>query len=109
MAEIKQKLKDLISSLDFIPKKEKEEWFLLITTMDEKGLETAYKHFKDAEKKEEDFMTNLLVQSGQGEELLENIEEITRKFKRESMQKEEKFVTEKEGDPEDILKKLKDL
>lgn len=109
MTDLKQKIKRLIFSLDFIPKKEKQEWLLLIKTLDEEKLNTVYKHFKNAGKKEEDFMMDLLIKDGRGEELVENIEEISKKSKREAIEKEEKYVTEKGEQPEDILKKLKDL
>jgi hypothetical protein len=88
MPSQKQKLKKLIKDVDFINDSRKEEWLLLVDTLNDNEIKAVYKHFSDDVKKENDFMMKLLVKAGLQDEYIDRVKKISEKYVKKAKNKE---------------------
>jgi hypothetical protein len=105
--EIKTELKKLIKKADYLPNSEIKSWLLIIEYLSVDELRDTYKHFEKTEKEREEYKLKLIFKANLGDQYTEKTNDISKKFKKKAMGKEEKFLRETTENPEEVLKKLK--
>jgi hypothetical protein len=103
--ELKKELIEVINSSAYISDFNKLEWEGMVNTMTVKQLKEAYVYFSKSKTEEDDFKLKLLFKAKLGDKYKSDIKQITEKFKKESIKKEEKVKT----NADDILKKLDNI
>ena len=77
---LKQKLKELIESVDFVDKSEKSQWIGLLDDLTEEEMKKVYKYFKNSQQKELDTALTVIFEEDMEEDLHKEVDKITKKY-----------------------------
>ena len=105
----KSQLKKKIQSAKYLPEDEKSEWLKIADSLNQEQINEVFEEISKSNKEEYEFALKVLVKNDKGKEILSMSKEITDKFKKQALAKQESHIKGKEEKPEEILQKLNQL
>jgi len=105
----KEQLKTLIQAADYFTENEKNEWLKIVDVLNQEQVNEVFNEMSLWDKAEIKYLIKVLVKNGKGKKLLTVAKEITDKFKKQALAKQEAYMSGKEEKAEDILQKLNQI
>jgi hypothetical protein len=102
---IKQ-IKKLIQEADFLPESKKQEWFSVLSTLNENELRQIYDFFTKAKKKQNNYKLKLIYKNNLSKKYIQKVNNISEEFRKLAMKKGKKESASNKEPPENILNKL---
>jgi hypothetical protein len=106
---LKNDLKNLINSLDYLTVFQKEEWLKICENLNENQLVNLYNNFAADKQDEDNFKLSIIYKTSLGDLYKSKLKEISSKYQTSARKKSEAFSVQTETKADDILNKLNEI